>query len=119
MTKKLFVGNIAWEIGAEELKQAFSKFGEVVDAFVATDKYTGRSRGFGFVTFAKEEEGEKAKAEMQGFELGEERLMWMMRLKKKDKSMIKQKIMTKKLLPQKRVKIMRTIQKKEIMNKKF
>ena len=69
MTNKLFVGNLAWEVGAEDLKEAFSKFGEITDAFVATDKYSGRSRGFGFVTFADENSAETAKGEMQGFEL--------------------------------------------------
>ena len=69
MAKKLFVGNLAWEVGAQDLKDAFSKYGEVSDAFVATDKYSGRSRGFGFVTIEDEEGAEKAKEEMQGFEL--------------------------------------------------
>ncbi len=54
MANKLFIGNLAWETGAEDLKEHFSQFGEVVDAFVATDKFSGRSRGFGFVTFADE-----------------------------------------------------------------
>jgi len=69
MSNKLFVGNLAWEVGAEDLKEAFSKFGEITDAFVATDKFSGRSRGFGFVTFANDEDAQKAKEEMQGFEL--------------------------------------------------
>ena len=69
MSKKLFVGNLAWEVGAKELREAFLKFGEVVDAFVATDKYSGRSRGFGFVEFAEESSAETAKGEMQDFEL--------------------------------------------------
>ncbi|PID83511.1 RNA-binding protein [Candidatus Campbellbacteria bacterium] len=66
---KIFVGNLAWEVGSQDLKEAFSKFGEVTDAFVATDKYSGRSRGFGFVTFQDEEAKKNALAEMQGFEL--------------------------------------------------
>lgn len=69
MAKKLFVGNLAWEVGSEDLKEAFSKYGEVSDAFVATDKYSGRSRGFGFVTLEDEAMGETAKEEMQGFDL--------------------------------------------------
>lgn len=69
MSNKLFVGNLAWEVGSEDLKEAFSKYGEVTDAFVATDKYSGRSRGFGFITFTEDESASKAKAEMQGFEL--------------------------------------------------
>lgn len=59
---KIFVGNLAWEVGAEDLKDQFSQFGEVTDAFVATDKYSGRSRGFGFVTFADEAAADAAKS---------------------------------------------------------
>ena len=69
MSKKLFIGNLAWEVGSEDLKEIFSKYGEVSDAFVATDKYSGRSRGFGFVTIEDEAGAEKAKEEMQGFDL--------------------------------------------------
>lgn len=69
MSNKLFVGNLAWEVEFQDLKDAFGKYGEITDAFVATDKFSGRSRGFGFVTFAEEADAEKAKAEMQGFEL--------------------------------------------------
>lgn len=44
------VGNLSWETRADDLTGLFSKFGTVEDAFVATDRETGRSRGFGFVT---------------------------------------------------------------------
>ena len=69
MAKKLFVGNLAWEVGAEDLQEAFSPFGTVSDAFVAKDKFSGRSRGFGFVTFDNEEEAEKAKTDLQDQDL--------------------------------------------------
>jgi len=69
MANKLFVGNLSWDTGAEGLKEAFSKFGDVTDAFVATDKYSGRSRGFGFVTFADADAAAKAKDEMHEQEL--------------------------------------------------
>ncbi|GLI69342.1 hypothetical protein VaNZ11_013928, partial [Volvox africanus] len=49
-TTKLYVGNLSWETRADDLNSLFSKFGAVEDAFVATDRETGRSRGFGFVT---------------------------------------------------------------------
>jgi RNA recognition motif-containing protein len=52
MSKKLFVGGLSWGTDDHGLRQAFEQFGEVIDAKVITDRETGRSRGFGFVTFA-------------------------------------------------------------------
>ncbi|MFV9506521.1 MAG: RNA recognition motif domain-containing protein [Oscillochloridaceae bacterium umkhey_bin13] len=49
MLVKLFVGNLPWSVGDEELAQVFSPHGEVQSARVITDRDTGRSRGFGFV----------------------------------------------------------------------
>lgn len=69
MAKKLFIGNLAWEVAAEDLKEAFAKFGEVSDAFVAKDKFSGRSRGFGFVTFEDDAAADTAKQEMHDVEL--------------------------------------------------
>lgn len=69
MAKKLYVGNISWGVGDAELLEAFSKFGEVTDAFVMKDRDTGRSRGFGFVTFENDEEAEAAIEAMNGVEL--------------------------------------------------
>ncbi len=53
--KKLYVGNLPWTIRTEELRNLFVEFGEIVDVIVLTDKYTGKSKGFGFVEFATEE----------------------------------------------------------------
>jgi RNA recognition motif-containing protein len=47
--KSLFVGNLPWSVTDEDLKTKFSEFGEVIGARVVTDKFTGKSRGFGFV----------------------------------------------------------------------
>lgn len=58
--KKLFVGNLSWGIDDAKLSEAFAEFGEVVEAKVITDKFSGRSKGFGFVTFANEEDAAKA-----------------------------------------------------------
>ena len=55
MERKLYIGNLAWSTTTESLKAAFSKAGEVVDAIVMTEKMSGRSRGFGFVTMATDE----------------------------------------------------------------
>jgi len=64
--KKLFIGSLPWSVTSESLKEMFSSYGEITDAVVISDRATGRSRGFGFVTFAKEEDAEKAKTEMNG-----------------------------------------------------
>ncbi len=56
---KLYVGNLPWSINTEQLQEMFSEAGEVTDAIVLTDKYSGRSKGFGFVTFETPEEAEK------------------------------------------------------------
>ena len=47
--KSLFVGNLAWSVTDEDLKTKFSEFGTVQSARVVSDKYSGKSRGFGFV----------------------------------------------------------------------
>lgn len=52
MANKLFIGGLSWDTTDEGLRNAFSQYGEVVEAKVITDRDTGRSRGFGFVTLA-------------------------------------------------------------------
>jgi RNA recognition motif-containing protein len=51
LNKKLYVGNLDWGVVYDDLVATFSQAGKVVDAVVITDKYTGRSKGFGFVEF--------------------------------------------------------------------
>jgi len=60
MSKKVFCGGLPWATDDSGLATAMSEFGVVVEAKVITDRETGRSRGFGFVTFASEEEAEEA-----------------------------------------------------------
>ena len=69
MSKKLFVGGLSWGTTDDSLHGAFSQFGEIVEAKVITDRETGRSRGFGFITFADDEGATKAISEMDGTEL--------------------------------------------------
>jgi cold-inducible RNA-binding protein len=64
MSKKLFVGGLAWATTDEGLMQAFEQFGQIVEAKVITDRETGRSRGFGFVTFADDQAAEEAANQM-------------------------------------------------------
>ncbi|MCZ7583220.1 MAG: RNA-binding protein [Deltaproteobacteria bacterium] len=69
MSKKLFVGSLSWNVNDSGLLEAFERFGEVTEAKVITDRDTGRSRGFGFVTFAEADHATKAISEMDGTEL--------------------------------------------------
>jgi RNA recognition motif-containing protein len=69
MNKKLFVGGLSWGTTDESLRQAFAEFGEVTEAKVITDRDTGRSRGFGFVTFTQEEDAKTALSKMDGTSL--------------------------------------------------
>lgn len=66
---KLFIGGLAWAATDEDLKEAFSPFGEIVSASVVRYPDTGRSKGFGFVEYTSVEEAEKAKSEMDGKEI--------------------------------------------------
>ena len=69
MTKKLFVGGLSSGTDDEALSQAFSKFGTVSEAKVVSDRETGRSRGFGFVSFANDSDAMTAITAMDGKEL--------------------------------------------------
>ena len=66
MSNKLFVGGLSWDTNDQSLAAAFETFGTVTEAKVITDRDTGRSRGFGFVTFDAPADAEKAIAEMDG-----------------------------------------------------
>lgn len=69
MSKKLFVGGLAWATDDQGLREAFEAFGEVLDAKVITDRETGRSRGFGFVTFSDAGDANSAIEQMDGAQL--------------------------------------------------
>ncbi|MBU1151904.1 RNA-binding protein [Patescibacteria group bacterium] len=60
MAKKLFVGNLDWATTDEELQALFAEYGEVEEAIILKDKFSGRSRGFGFVTYVNDEDADKA-----------------------------------------------------------
>ena len=60
MNKKLYVGNLDYSVTRDQIAEAFAQAGKVVDAVVISDKYSGRSKGFGFVEMATEDEAKKA-----------------------------------------------------------
>ena len=66
---KLYIGNLPWSIDDSKLKNLFSEFGNVVLAEVVKDKYTMRSKGFGFVEFQEDSEAQKAVEAMNGKEV--------------------------------------------------
>lgn len=66
MSKKLFVGGLSWNTNDDGLREAFAEFGYVDDAKVIFDRETGRSRGFGFVTFAEAEAATEAQSQLNG-----------------------------------------------------
>jgi RNA recognition motif-containing protein len=65
----LYVGNLAYSTGDDQLRAAFEQFGTVLSAKVITDKFSGRSRGFGFVEMGSASEGEAAIAALNGNKL--------------------------------------------------
>jgi len=69
MAKKLFVGGLSWGIADADLRKAFAPYGEITEAKVITERDTGRSRGFGFVTFARDEDAKTAVSKMHGTSL--------------------------------------------------
>jgi RNA recognition motif-containing protein len=66
MNNKLFVGGLSFNTSQNDLQQAFSAFGTVVDTAVISDKMTGKSKGFGFVTMSTEAEAQGAIEGMNG-----------------------------------------------------
>lgn len=69
MNKKLYVGGLPYSVTDEQLTELFESHGTVESAKVITDRYTDRSRGFGFVEMSTQEEAEQAIAALNGTEL--------------------------------------------------
>jgi RNA recognition motif-containing protein len=70
MGKKLYVGNLSYQVDSSELEQLFGQHGTVVSAQIINDRDTGRSKGFGFVEMASDEEAQAAIAALNGQEHG-------------------------------------------------
>lgn len=75
MSSKLYVGNLPYSLTEEALKEHFSQAGTVVSAVVITDKYSGRSKGFGFVEMSNEDEAKKAIEMFNGKTFGDRELI--------------------------------------------
>ncbi|WP_043583371.1 RNA recognition motif domain-containing protein [Geminisphaera colitermitum] len=70
MNSKLYVGNLSFNTSEADLRTAFSTCGTLTDVFLATDRETGRPRGFAFVTFDTAEESQLATEKLNGTDLG-------------------------------------------------
>jgi RNA recognition motif-containing protein len=66
MPRKLFIGGLAWKTDDASLNEAFAPFGDILEARVVLDRETGRSRGFGFVTYNSDDGATNAQKEMDG-----------------------------------------------------
>lgn len=64
--KKLYVGNLSYGTSETGLREAFAGYASVMSVKIISDKYTGQSRGFGFIEVAEDEEAERAIQEMNG-----------------------------------------------------
>ena len=71
--KSIYVGNLPWSVSDSDLQAKFSEFGNVVSARVVMDKFTGKSRGFGFVDM-DDADADKAIAAMTGYKWGDREL---------------------------------------------
>jgi len=69
MSKRLFVGGLPYSATSSQLEEIFSKFGKVVSCEVITDKYSGRSKGFGFVEMEIDKEADEAVEKANGTEM--------------------------------------------------
>ena len=69
MSKKIYVGNLSYEVTEGELSQVFSQCGRVIGAQIIKDKKSGRSKGFGFVEMFDEAEASHAIERMKGYDL--------------------------------------------------
>lgn len=65
----IFAAKLSFDTQSEDLREAFEEFGEVTSASIITDKFTGKSKGFGFVEMANDDEARKAIAELNDSEL--------------------------------------------------
>lgn len=70
MAKKLYVGNLPYSVTEDQLREMFSALGELSDVAVVTDRYTGQSKGFGFVEMVSDEAAQEAITRFDGQDMG-------------------------------------------------
>lgn len=74
MSKRLFVGGLPYSVTSSQLEEIFSKFGKVVSCDVIIDRYSGKSKGFGFVEMENDKEADEAIEKLNGTELKEKKI---------------------------------------------
>ena len=70
MAKKLYVGSLPYSVNEASLRELFEPFGEITSVAVISDKFTGQSKGFGFVEFSDSDAADSAIAQLNGKEMG-------------------------------------------------
>lgn len=75
MSTKLYVGNLNYDVTGDQLEELFAKAGKVASAVVISDRYSGRSKGFGFVEMGSDEEAKKAIEMFNGKDFKERNLI--------------------------------------------
>ena len=66
----IYVGNLPFNLGEDNLKEIFEEYGEVTSSKIISDKFTGRSKGFGFIEMANDDEAKNAIEELNNAEVG-------------------------------------------------
>jgi len=66
----IYIGNLPFNLGEEDLREIFEEYGEVASSKIISDKFTGRSKGFGFIEMESDEEANKAIQELNNAEVG-------------------------------------------------
>lgn len=69
MSKRIYVGNLPFSLTLDKLKEIFSKYGEIEEATIVTNKFSGRSKGFGFVEYKEDSAADAAVSEMNNKDL--------------------------------------------------
>ena len=80
----IFVGSLPYNLKEDELKEIFEEYGEVTSAKIITDKFSGRSKGFGFIEMSDDEAAKKSIEELNGAELNGRAIVVNESIEKKD-----------------------------------